>query len=624
MARTGTMLLAALAAIAGCSFTLPEVRVESLVEAESSTVYAANGLVVTVLHAEENRQSVAIAEVPEHVRLAVVAAEDRRFYDHHGLDVQALLRAGRADIVAGEITEGGSTITQQYVKIAVLEDTERTAGRKLREALLAVSFERDHTKDEILELYLNAVYFGHGAYGIEAAVQQYFAKPVGELTLGEAALLAGLIRAPERLDPWEQPIPVFGRRNRVLDRMVEEGFATEADAHAAKLEPLRLADPFPPSADRYLAPYFLEEVKRQILDDPTFGPTPYARRQLLFTGGLAIHTTLDPRLQLLAEHAVDTVLPQDDGPAAALVAIEPATGAVRAMVGGSDFFGSGEAARFNLATQGGRQVGSAFKPFVLAAALEQGVPLATRFAAPASISFSLPYGQIWNVSNYDGDSPAPDLDLVDATVRSVNTVYAQLIMAIGPQAAVDTAARLGVASPLQPFPSAVLGANDVTPMDMAAAYGTIANRGTRVTPWLISRVVDRHGTVLFEHHADPQPAIDPVIADTVTAVLEQAVQRGTGQAASIDRPVAGKTGTAQEWRDAWFCGFTPDLMAAVWVGFPGAQVSMRPPTTPIRVTGGSWPARIWQRFMVEAMAPLPPRPFTPPPAGALPAPPGSP
>ncbi len=611
------------ALVAGaCSYTLPEVPPSATVEPESSTLLTADGNVLAIVHGEQNRQSVPLSDVPPHLSGAVVAAEDARFYRHGGLDVRAMLRAGRSNAVAGEVVEGGSTITQQFAKNAVLADRSRDVDRKVEEALLARTLEGSYTKEEILELYLNAVYFGHGAYGVAAAAQQMFGKPVQHLTLGESALLAGLTRAPEALDPWQHPAAALQRRAMVIDRMVELGFVDVTSAAAAHAEPLVLADPYPPAADPYQAPHFVEAAKQWILDDVRFGPTREARTALLFEGGLTIHTTVDLKVQGMAEAAVASVLPPGGaGPLAAVVALEPSTGRVRALVGGPDFFAPTEGARFDLATQGRRQAGSAFKPLVLAAALEKGIPPSARFPAPPTIDLPQPYRQVWHVSNYDGASPAPDLDLAEATIRSVNTVYAQLITALGPKAAVEAVARYGIASPLEPFPSAVLGANSVTPLDMASAYGTLANRGTHVPPAFVSRVVGRDGNVIYEQRDTARPVLAPEVADTVTAILEQVIFRGTGRRAAIGRPAAGKTGTAQEWRDAWFAGYTPDLATVVWVGFPTAQISMQPPATPFRVTGGSWPAEIWQRFMTQALAGVPPRPFVAPPQpGAPPSP----
>jgi penicillin-binding protein 1A len=607
--RASAFLLLAVLTAGACSWETPPLK--STVPAplaESSRILAADGSVVTALHGEENRETVPLARMPVALRQAVVAIEDERFWEHKGVDTRSVLRAVYANAAEGEVVEGGSTITQQYVKNELV-GPDRTLRRKLREASLAYQLERRYTKERILELYLNTIYFGNGAYGVQAAANEYFGIAVDQLGLAQAALLAGLIRAPNRTDPYLQPEVAAARRRVVLEKMVELGWATTEQAAAAGAEPLISATP---AADRYPAPHFVERVKRFILDDPRFGPTPDARRDLLFKGGLRITTTLDRRRQAAAEAAIARVLssPETD-PAAAVVSIEPGTGFVRALVGGRDFFGSAAEAKFDLATQGSRPAGSAFKPFVLAAALEQHVPVTKFYDAPGTMTIPLPR-EPWTVSNYEGQGGGR-MTLIDATIRSVNTVYAQLILDVGPADAVATAARMGITSPLQPYPSAVLGTNDVTPLEMASAYGTLANRGLAVPPVFVTRVVGSDGRVLFQHQHSQKRVLDRASADVVVDVLRQAVERGTGVKARIGRPVAGKTGTGQEWRDAWFVGFTPELATAVWVGFPDRQRSMVPPATRILVTGGSWPAEIWGLYASEALADVP--------AGDFPAPP---
>jgi penicillin-binding protein 1A len=462
--RASAFLLLAVLTAGACSWETPPLK--STVPAplaESSRILAADGSVVTALHGEENRETVPLARMPVALRQAVVAIEDERFWEHKGVDTRSVLRAVYANAAEGEVVEGGSTITQQYVKNELV-GPDRTLRRKLREASLAYQLERRYTKERILELYLNTIYFGNGAYGVQAAANEYFGIAVDQLGLAQAALLAGLIRAPNRTDPYLQPEVAAARRRVVLEKMVELGWATTEQAAAAGAEPLISATP---AADRYPAPHFVERVKRFILDDPRFGPTPDARRDLLFKGGLRITTTLDRRRQAAAEAAIARVLssPETD-PAAAVVSIEPGTGFVRALVGGRDFFGSAAEAKFDLATQGSRPAGSEFKPFVLAAALEQHVPVTKFYDAPGTMTIPLPR-EPWTVSNYEGQGGGR-MTLIDATIRSVNTVYAQLILDVGPADAVATAARMGITSPLQPYPSAVLGTNDVTPLEMAS------------------------------------------------------------------------------------------------------------------------------------------------------------
>jgi len=601
---TGLTLLAG-----ACAWKTKPLALDTRPLAQSSRIYAADGTLLTTLHAEQNRESVSLDVVPQVLRDAVVAIEDARFWQHNGVDAKSVVRAAYENTKEGEVVEGGSTITQQYVKNELV-GTDRNVRRKLREAALAYQLEDKYSKEKILELYLNTIYFGNGAYGVQAASHSYFGVPVDKVTVGQSALLAGLIRSPNTTNPYDNPDAAKARRTQVLDKMVELDMIAVDQRDAADAEPLL------PSAVRpttqYPAPYFVERVKRFILDDDRFGATPAQRRNLLFEGGLRIETTLDLKAQRAAEDAVNKVLskPATD-PATAVVSLEPRTGFVRALVGGRDFFGAGPQAKFDLATQGSRPAGSSFKPFVLAAALEEGIPLTRVYDAPGRLS--IPLGRtVWDVDNYEGEGGGR-MNLVEATVHSLNTVYAQLILEVGPDDAVQLAAAMGIASPLQPFPSSVLGTNDVTPLDMAAAYATFANRGLAVPPAFVTRVLLDNGTVIYEHEHQQKRVMKQETADAVVGVMQQVVNRGTGVGARIGRPVAGKTGTGQQWRDAWFVGITPELATSVWVGFPDRQVSMVPPRTRIRVLGGSWPAQIWQLYTTAALADTPVTEFPPPP-----------
>jgi penicillin-binding protein 1A len=602
-------LLAVASGLGACTYASRAIDPPDAEEIESSTLYAADGTLVHTFHAEENRKVIPLEEIPVHVREAVIAIEDERFYRHNGVDPRAILRAARRNVEAGEAEQGGSTITQQYVKQEILQDDSPTFERKLQEASTAIQLERRYSKDRILELYLNAIYFGNGAYGIEAAAHQYFGKPTADLTLEEGALIAGLIQRPGTTDPFRAPEAALERRRLVLEQMLDNEMITDAEAYLAGLIPLRLASGIVPAAERYPAAYFVEEVKQWILDDPRFGATAKERRDLLFGGGLRIHTTVDLEMQAQAEAAVGAILPDVNGPAASLVSIEPTTGYVRAMVGGRDFFGTGAHDKFNLATQSpGRHSGSSFKPFILAAAIEQGIdPFTTRFNAPACITIPLP-DEAWSPCNAEVAGEGRPT-IAEGTVHSINTLYAQLIMEVGPQAAIDVARRLGIQSPLEPYPSAVLGTNDVTTYDMASAFATFANLGVHVPPTLVTKITRTDGTTLYTREHTQQKVIDADTAATVSSILQGAVERGTGTRARLDRPVAGKTGTTDDYRNAWFVGYTPELSTAVWVGFSETQVSMRPPATPIKVFGGTYPAQIWQRFMSAALAGRPVLPF---------------
>jgi penicillin-binding protein 1A len=628
MLRRLSLVVALALAGSGCAYRIDIAAPAA--QAETTKVFAADGSLITTLHAEQDREQVALSEMADPLKAAVLAIEDSRFFTHKGVDLRALARALRRDAEAGEVKEGGSTITQQYVK-NVLLDPKKTVHRKIREAVMAFQIERTHTKEAILEGYLNRIYFGNGAYGVQAAAQLYFNKPASNLTLAEGALLAGLVQAPESYDPFTAADAAFARRQVVLARMRELHAAPDADIAAAAAAPLGVVAK-PAAGARYPAAYFVERVKRFVLDDPRFGATAAERRRLLFEEGLRIRTTVDLRIQQAAEEAVKSVLPNPaTDPSGAVVALDPRNGFVRALVGGRDFFGPEPEAKFDLATQGMRQTGSSFKPFVLAEALAQGISPQKVYEAPTSLTIPMPAGQEpWVVNNYEGEG-GPPVNLVDATVHSINTVYAQLIQEVGPQKAIDMAHTLGITGPLKPYPSAVLGSNEISVLDMASAYSTFAADGLHADPVFVTEITRADGSVIYRRPSTLHRAIPTDVARGVTGILTQVVQRGTGVAAQLgDRPVAGKTGTANEWRDAWFVGYTPDLVAAVWVGFPERLRSMTPPATSIRVTGGSWPARIWHTVMEPALgdSPISPFPAPEPAAGAdqaaAPAPPPAP
>src|SRR5215213_1734087 len=476
----GRMTQAAVVAVVGallagaCSYAPAGPELEGRHRDQSTTLLAADGSVLTALDAAEDRQDVSLDDLPRHLIDAVVAIEDARFWSHKGVDLRALVRAAVHNAEEGEVVEGGSTITQQYVKVALL-DPRKTISRKIEEAVLAVRLAPRYSKRQILELYLNTVYFGNGAYGVQAAASEYFGVDAKDLTLPQAATLAAVIRSPRAYDPRDHPRRAQRRRDLVLRRMVEVGRLPRPEADVARASPLQLA--VRDAGDRYPAPQFLEQVKRFVLGNPRFGATRAERQERLFSGGLRITTTLDPAAQLAAEQAVASVRPPAPGP-----------DAVRALVGGRDFWGTAPGAKLDLATGGpGRPAGSSFKPFVLAAALDEGIPLDRRYPAPSRIELDLP-GEVWNVENYEGGGGG-SADLVEATAKSYNTVYAQLIEDVGPGDAVDMASRLGVASHLEPYYSAVLGTNLVHPLDMASAYATFANRGVRAAPSFVTRVV---------------------------------------------------------------------------------------------------------------------------------------
>ena len=580
---------------------LPDVALSPL--AMRSEIVASDGSVLDNLY-EEDRVPISLDSMPVVLQNAVLATEDAAFFDHDGVSVRGVLRALRENVTEGRVSQGGSTITQQLVKNSLLDD-DRTYDRKMREAVLAYRMEQQFSKREILEQYLNSVYFGAGAHGVVAASERFFGKPVGELTLPEAALLAGMISSPETYDPFRNPEAAQERRAHVLDRMVEVDAISEVDAAAAKELPLptelhlRAAQP---------TRYFTEEVRRQLLADPRLGATPQDRFNAVFRGGIRVETTFDPPLQASAERAVTSTLPQSQF-TASLVAVDPADGAVRALVGGPGF----EQAKYNLATQGARQAGSSFKTIALAAWVADGRSPEDVVDATAPCTFPIDGpDEVWNVDNYDGGSGAPAIiSLREATVKSSNCAYARMALVLGAEKIAAMAKKLGISRNIPAYPSIVLGTAEVSPLEMASVYATLAAGGVRHQPMFIRRVTDRSGRVLLENQPVAERVLEPEVARTVTNVLRGVVEGGTGQRAQIGRPAAGKTGTAQEWRDAWFAGYTPQLAASVWMGSPVSQESMRG-VAGINVTGGSFPAQVWSKFMGEAVGSLPAVDFEPP------------
>ena len=579
---------------------------------QNSVIYASDGTPLVTLHAEEDRVVVPLSRIPKHMREAAVAIEDRRFWSHRGIDLKALLRAAYVNASEGRVVEGGSTITQQYVKNAIV-GSDRTLKRKIREAALAWKLEDRITKKEILERYLNTIYFGKGAYGVQAAARKYFSKSAPLLTLPESAMLAGLIAGPERWDPTENPEGALARRNLVLSAMLRERRITRQQHAEASASPLGLNPAI--ETKRYPAAYFVEHVKEQILTDERFGKTQQERYDALFRGGLRIYTTIDLKTQKQAESSVKQVLSQKGDPHGAMTVIDPRNGFIRAMVGGRNFFArNNPVAQVNLATGDGgtgRQAGSSFKPFALVAALENGISPQKRYRGGTSISIPQRYGPPWVVRNYEGSSYG-SLTLEQATINSVNVVYAQLIKELGPKRVVVIAHQMGIRSKLRALPSAVLGANEVNTLEMASAYGTLATNGMHVEPTSIERVTTASGREIFRAASKPEEVLNPSVAWVTTQILRKVIIDGPGVAANIGRPAAGKTGTAQQWRDAWFAGYIPQLTAAVWVGFPKRQASMVPPRTRTRVTGGSFPAQIWNAFMTKATKGMPVEQFEKP------------
>lgn len=611
--------------------------------AQGSRLVAADGSPIATFFAED-RQEVPLADIPLVTRQALIDIEDARFYDHHGLDVRGTVRALATDLGVGSTRQGGSTLTQQYVKNVLVEtaDTKEaqaearapTLSRKVRELRYALTLDRKLSKDEILARYLNIAYFGDGAYGIAAAARHYFGIGVQQLNLAQSAMLAGLVEGPALNDPLQHPDRALARRNVVLDRMAGLGDITPAQAQAAAATPLALQPTTTPQGcEASSVPFFCDFVKTSLLNDPQFGATPEERTSRLYRGGLTVTTTLVPSVQAAAQDAVDSAVPRDSSFAAAVDVVGPGTGAVQAMAVNRNY-GDDSAAnqtKVNLATGGGGgfQAGSTFKVFVLAAALQQGLPLSTTIDAPqryTSAKFSDFQGgrqTAYTVSNA-GDSEAGRFDLVQATWESVNTYYVQLEERTGLDGPAALAEAFGVrradGKPLARVPSLTLGTNEVSPLAMAGAYAGLAAHGSFCPPRGVSAITDRAGQPVGSFDPACKQVLDPDVADRVTSVLRGVVDGPdpgrTGRAAQLDRPAAGKTGTTEGYGAAWFTGFTPDLAAAVWIGDPtgGNAHPLRNVTingTYYRqVYGGDLPARIWRQTVSGALADAPVAEFT--------------
>ncbi len=559
--------------------------------AQATKVYSADGKLLARLYLE-NREVVPISEISTSLSQGIVAIEDERFYQHHGVDPQGLVRA--VVRTAQGNRQGASTITQQYIRNTILLDerTTMTIARKIREAYLAMELEKRHTKPEILEMYLNTVYFGEGAYGAEAAARTYFAKSAKDLNLAQGATLAGVVQSPSRLDPYDNPDGATARRNEVLGRMLYNNMITQAEYDAAQAEPLQLQRSSEPLDGIYDSPYFVAHVKKALQQQ--FTPA------VVFKGGLTVYTTLDTRMQKYAESAAHEKFNRAGEPEVALVAIDPRNGYVKAVVGGRDY----AKRKFNLATQGHRQPGSSFKTFVLATALEQGMP--PYFDVDSSSPAVIPAKpKPWTVDNSEGSGQGM-MSLEAATWSSVNTVFARVADEVGIKNVAKMAKRMGITTSLPNYPSIALGAANVTPLEMASAYGTLANNGVRNDPVFISKVVDRNGAVIFEATPRGTQAIKPAIARTTTDILKGVIEHGTATAADIGRPAAGKTGTSQLNRDVWFVGYTPQLVAAVWVGYPTEKTIV---VDGSRAFGGTVAAPIWASFMKRALAGQPKKDF---------------
>ena len=590
---------------------------------QRSLIYDKDGNLVGPLPAVENRSPVAFADIPPLVKRAILAVEDENFYSHKGVSLRATVRAFFTDVSAGAVEQGGSTITMQLVKNA-LPTTKQGLERKTREAILAWRLEQEMSKDEIFERYLNTVYFGNGAYGVQAAAETIFGKNVAELDWADAALMAAMIRSPNEYDPFTNPALAVERRHIALQRLVETADLTQAEADLYSFTPL------PAAPSQVAAPpkdYFIEQVKQLMLDDPSFnlGEEYTDRYNAVFKGGLRVYTTLDPVLQLKAIAARNDTLPNKDpnglfviGGATrntdndcpqlndgaghclgsiALVSVEPGTGAVRDVVGGPGF----ENWKYNLATQARRQPGSAMKPLVLAAALENGINV-TDTISGSSCSIKNPGG---TPDPYVQKGSAGTASLVTQTANSVNCAYLRLGQIVGIDKVIAQSKKMGIHSPLSNVVSFPLGVNPISPLEMAGAYAAIANDGMFNAPYFIEKITDPDGNVLYQHESAPTRVMSSQSARQELVALQAAVTSGTSTRARLPgRPVAGKTGTTDLHGDAWFIGSTPQLTTAVWMGNPESTVPMNS-VGGVNVFGGTFPALVWHNFMVQAMDGLP-------------------
>jgi penicillin-binding protein 1A len=600
VAFTGSQIL-----LSTCSLT----DLRQLTLGQNSFLYTDNGSELGVVPSATNRQPLPLSKIAPSLPEATVAIEDARFWQHDALDYRGIARALYQDLSHGQVVQGGSTITQELVRNLYIGNPQRTISRKVREACLSeklfAKMQKQYGKGarkEILSDYLNEVFYGRHAYGAEAAARTYFSKDASQLTLVQAALLAGLPQAPTVYDPLTNPRAALTRRNEVLQAMWKNGYISAKQLRRATQRKLQLRP-----GHRYShleEPDFFGWATTQLANLPHSGSKPVE------LGGLTARTTLDRRLQGLALHAVSTVLHSPADPAAAIVAMDPRSGAVKAMV---NYLPSGRRVQFNFATQGHRSTGSAFKPITLATALSANDSLYSTFYGPPELFITDPQCATnngpWDVHNY-ADEAAGTMNLLDATANSVNTIFAQLIARVGVRNVMYMARRLGVTEPIGSpnFKQAcaiTLGAVGFTPLELTDVYATFASGGVHHDPQAFESVRGPNGHVIEKLTTKGTRALSPNVAAQLTYALQGVVTHGTGAAAAIGRPVAGKTGTAENFQDAWFCGYVPQLVTCVWVGYPKGEISLYNVEGVGAVAGGTLPAKIWHDFMGPAVGPLP-------------------
>lgn len=557
---------------------LPDVgSLQAWVPTESTQIFDTKGKLIASVHGEENREVVPLGEIPKTLQQAVIAVEDDRFYEHNGINLRGIARAALADLAEGSKVEGGSTITQQLAKNLFLT-SNKSIARKIADAWLAIQIERRYSKAQILEMYLNQVYWGHNSYGIQAATRVYYGKKTKDLTLAESAQLAFLLRGPERYSPHRNPALAERGRRVALGRMVEAGFISQAEAQAAAAEKIPYAKL---QTFTYRAPYYTSFLLNQLL-------TRYGS-DVVMRGGLRVRSTLDLDVQLKAEQllkeAIATHGKRLHFTQGAIVVLDPRTGYIRAMVGGVDY----NASKFNRITQAHRQPGSSFKPFVYLTAFAAGISPAT-VMNDAKMSYSAGNGELWTPENF-GNEYSGDMTLRKALERSNNVIAVKLLNRVGIDPVVENAHRLGIQSPLGSNLSLALGSSEVSPLELASAYGVFAADGMRCEPQAYSVVEDRTGQVIERNDPRPIRVFDAEPIRTLNDVMSGVVKWGTGAGANFGRPAAGKTGTTSDHRDAWFVGYTPDLVALVWIGNDDNSKMLG------GTTGGGVCAPLWGKLM---------------------------
>jgi len=575
----------------------------------NSFLYTNNGRLLGVVPSATNRQPMPLSKMSTWLPESTVAIEDARFWQHGALDYQGIARAVYDDLTSGQIAQGGSTLTQQLVRNLYIGDPQKTFSRKIKEACLAdklfsqmtTKYGEANGRKQILASYLNEVFYGRHAYGVGAAAQTYFSRSASDLNLSQAALLAGLPQAPTTYDPFLNPQGALARRNEVLQAMLKNGYITRPEYKTAREKPLGLKQGH--LYTRLQQPNFFGWATQQLA-------ARYGQRQVEL-GGLRVRTTLDPRLQALALHAAAGVLHTSTDPATAIVAIDPSTGAVKAMV---DYLPSGRRLQFNLATQAHRSTGSAFKPITLATALDEGASLYSSFYGPSELYITDPQcataggpNGYWDVHN-SGDESVGTTNLLGATAGSINTIFAQLIAKAGVRRVQQMAHWMGVTSTgsdFKPVCAMTLGSVGFTPLELTDVYATIASGGIHHAPQAFETVRGPNAKVLGKITPTGKEVLAPNLDAELTYAMEGVITHGTGTAAYIGRPAAGKTGTAENYQDAWFCGFVPQLATCVWVGYPAGEIPLLNVEGVGQVFGGTLPAQIWRNFMEPAVAPWP-------------------